>query len=167
MWGGGVGSHEAPVSSACSAPTQTLTRMYFLLLDVFFQLPPKALLAAIFSKCSIIHQQKMGMKTVETDSLAQGISQRLVGLEHLNHCGGKRAQGKTNLHRKTSISDLITQQQITVSVLTSLPMRSMLLSITPHGVIPTVFLFLRSWPPNTFTASPTYLDTPGENVKSC
>lgn len=44
-------------------------------------------------------------------------------------------------------------------------MSSALFSITPHGVTPTVFLFLRSWPPNIFTASPTYLDTPWEPGK--
>lgn len=57
--------------------------MYFLLLDVLLQFLPKALLAAIFPKCSIIHQQEMGMEPVEADSLAQGVSQWLVGLEHL------------------------------------------------------------------------------------
>lgn len=54
-------------------------------MDVFLQLPPEALLAAMFSQRSIIHQQKVGVETIKTGPLAQRVPQRLVGPEHLSH----------------------------------------------------------------------------------
>lgn len=59
--------------------------MYFLQLDVFLQLPPEALLAAMFSQRPIIHQQKVGVETIKTGPLAQRVPQWLVGPKHLNH----------------------------------------------------------------------------------
>lgn len=69
------------------------------------------------------------------------------------------------IYQKNVVRNEVTCKN-TVSVLTSLPIRSMLLSITPQGVMPTVFLFLRSWLPKDLTASPTYLDTPGGHANS-
>ena len=54
-------------------------------LDVFLHLPPEALLAAMFSQRSVIHQQKVGVETIKTGSLAQRVPQWLVRPEHLNH----------------------------------------------------------------------------------
>lgn len=73
-------------SSHNQAPTENthkLTGVYPLQLDLFLQVPSQTLLAAIFSQSSIIHQKEVGMETVETCPLTQGVSHRLVWSEHL------------------------------------------------------------------------------------
>ncbi|CAG5922157.1 unnamed protein product [Menidia menidia] len=47
--------------------------------------PVQALLTAMFAQRPIIHQQKVGMKTVKTGPLAQGVPQRLVPLRSKGH----------------------------------------------------------------------------------
>lgn len=59
--------------------------MYLLLLDVFLQLPPETLLAAMFTQRSIIHKDKVGVETIETGPLTQRVSHWLIGSEHLGH----------------------------------------------------------------------------------
>ncbi len=52
-------------------------------------------------------------------------------------------------------------------ILTSLPMRSFLFSITPQGAIPTVQIFRADLDMCSFRASPTCLATPGDTVETC
>lgn len=81
--------------------THQLTRVYPLQLDVFLQLSPEALLATMFSQSSIIHQQEMGVETIKTSPLAQGVSQRLVGPEYLNHTKGQENQETRTIYEHT------------------------------------------------------------------
>lgn len=61
-----------------------LTGVYLLQLDVSLQSLPQTLLAAMFSQCSVIHQQEVGMVTVKAGLLAQRVPKLLVGPKYLN-----------------------------------------------------------------------------------
>lgn len=58
--------------------------MYLLQLNVSLQSLPQTLLAAMFPQCSVIHQQEVGVVTIQAGPLAKRVPQLLVRPEYLN-----------------------------------------------------------------------------------
>lgn len=63
--------------------------------DVLLQLPSQVDLSAVLAHRPIVHQQKVGVETVENVQLAEWIQQRLVGSDDLRIPGEQKKQLQT------------------------------------------------------------------------